>query len=290
MLLLVTLCALVLCVLPETTVVPQQVVQTCDPKACSLVVCAPAERGLPGRDGRDGLQGPKGEKGEQGLQGPKGILGPPGKMGPAGPAGMTGAKGDVGNMGLQGATGPQGPEGRIGPPGSKGDKGYTGEKGTKGDSGLSEVNLLKNRVIALEGQLNALQASFSKYQKAHLFPNGKSVLRKLFKTDGSQGSFESSKATCLQAGGQLASPKTLAENSAIQQIVARHNKAAYLGMNDLQSEGTYKHLNGDEVIYTNWATEEPNNAGGKEDCIEIYLDGKWNDRSCTERRLIVCEF
>uniref|UniRef100_A0A803T193 C-type lectin domain-containing protein n=1 Tax=Anolis carolinensis TaxID=28377 RepID=A0A803T193_ANOCA len=101
---------------------------------------------------------------------------------------------------------------------------------------------------------------------------------------------QSSKATCLQAGGQLASPKTSTENAAIQQIVARHNKAAYLGMNDLQAEGTYKHLNGEVVEYTNWAAEEPNNAGGKEDCIEIYLDGKWNDRSCTERRLIVCEF
>lgn len=61
-------------------------------------------------------------------------------------------------------------------------------------------------------------------------------------------------------------------------------------MNDLQSEGTFAHLDGNEVNYTNWASEEPNNAGGKEDCIEIFQDGKWNDKSCTERRLIVCEF
>ncbi|KAJ7324378.1 hypothetical protein JRQ81_017398 [Phrynocephalus forsythii] len=129
-----------------------------------------------------------------------------------------------------------------------------------------------------------------KGDQAHLFPSGKSVDGKIFKTDGSQGSYEASKATCFQAGGQLASPRSSAENAAVQQIVSRHNKAAYLGMNDIQTEGTFMYINGSEVRYTNWANEEPNNAGGKEDCIEIYLDGKWNDRSCTERRLIVCEF
>nr|XP_060623053.1 collectin-46-like [Anolis sagrei ordinatus] len=170
MLQLLTFCALVLCVSPARTPRPvtQQVVQTWHRNACSLVVCAPAERGLPGTDGKDGLQGPKGERGKQGPKGNAGAEGPqgaPGPKGDRGPVGEKGSKGDVGARGLQGATGPQGPEGRTGPPGSKGDKGSMGEKGTKGDSGLSEVNLLKNRVIALEGQLNALQASFSKYQK-----------------------------------------------------------------------------------------------------------------------------
>nr|XP_060625009.1 pulmonary surfactant-associated protein D-like [Anolis sagrei ordinatus] len=290
MLLLVTLCALVLFVLPETTVVPQQVVQTCDPKACSLVVCGPTERGLPGRDGRDGLQGPKGEKGELGLQGPKGILGPPGKMGPAGPAGMTGAKGDVGNMGLQGATGPQGSEGRTGPPGSKGDKGSTGEKGTKGDSGLSEVNLLKNRVIALEGQLNALQASFSKYQKVAAYPVGQIVGNKVFASSGYEGNFDDLKQRCQEAGGQLASPRNAAENTAVQQIAILYKMPAFLGITDIQTEGTFKYLNSETIVYSNWYPREPNNGYNREDCAEIHLDGKWNDRYCMDKNLIICEF
>ncbi|KAH0623425.1 hypothetical protein JD844_006170 [Phrynosoma platyrhinos] len=175
---------------------------------------------------------------------------------------ITGTPGISGPPGQKGDQGLQGLPGKAGPPGPKGDHGPVGERGPKGDHG----------------------------GKAHLFPNGRSVHGKLFKTDGSQGDFQDSKATCFQAGGQLASPRTPAENSAIQQIVVRHNKGAYLGMNDLQSKGTFKHLNGDEVGYTNWANGEPNNSGGKEDCIEIYLDGKWNDKSCSESRLIVCEF
>lgn len=34
--------------------------------ACTLVMCSPAENGLPGRDGRDGREGPRGEKGDPG--------------------------------------------------------------------------------------------------------------------------------------------------------------------------------------------------------------------------------
>ncbi|XP_054838119.1 pulmonary surfactant-associated protein D-like [Eublepharis macularius] len=209
---------------------------------------------IPGIPGSNGFPGPAGEKGDQGIQG---IQGPPGK---------------------------------AGPPGPKGDQGPLGERGPKGDHGGKELQGLQSEVAALRKQLDDLAVTVTKNQNAHLFPNGRSVGRKIFKTDGSQGNFEASKATCFQAGGQLASPRNSSENTAIQQIIARHNKAAYLGINDMQSEGTFTYLCGDAIVYMNWANEEPNNAGGKEDCVEMYLDGKWNDRSCTERRLIVCEF
>nr|XP_056706508.1 pulmonary surfactant-associated protein D-like [Euleptes europaea] len=192
-----------------------------------------------------------------------------------------------GKAGIQGA---QGPPGKAGPPGPVGDPGPAGEQGPKGDHGGRELLHLEAEVAALRKQLDDLAVAVTKNQKAHLFPNGRSVGGKLFKTDGSHGSFEASKATCFQAGGQLASPRNASENAALQQIIARHNKAAYLGINDMQAEGTFAYLCGDEIGYMNWADEEPNNAGGKEDCVEIYLDGKWNDRSCTEKRLIVCEF
>ncbi|XP_067323074.1 pulmonary surfactant-associated protein D-like [Anolis sagrei] len=368
-----TFCALVLCVSPATTPRPvaQQVVQTWHRNACSLVVCAPAERGLPGTDGKDGLQGPKGERGEQGLQGPRGIPGPPGIMGPVGPAGQNGsqgetgpkgdvgevgprgirglqgppgdigptgakgdtgpqgergamgqigpkgdtgaegpqgnpgapglkgdqgsvgekgAKGDVGARGLQGAAGPQGPVGNTGPPGSKGDKGSPGEKGTKGDSGLSEVNLMKNQVTALEGQLKALQASFTKYQKVAAFPGGRIVGNKVFITSGYEGNFDDLKQRCQQAGGQLASPRNSAENTAIKDIVVLYQKSAFLGITDIQTEGTFRYLNGETIVYSNWQTGEPNNDHNQEDCVEVYVSGKWNDKSCGEKKLIICEF
>nr|XP_060623054.1 pulmonary surfactant-associated protein D-like [Anolis sagrei ordinatus] len=298
MLQLLTFCALVLCVSPTTTPGPvaQQVVQTRHRNACSLIVCPPAERGLPGtdgRDGRDGLQGPKGERGEQGPKGNAGAEGPQGAPGPKGDRGSVGekgSKGDVGARGLQGATGPQGPEGRTGPPGSKGDKGSTGEKGTKGDSGLSEVNYMKNKVSALERQLKTLQSSFSKYQKVAAFPGGRIVGNKVFISSGYEGNFNDLRQRCWQAGGQLASPRNYAENIAIKDIVVLYQKSAFLGITDIQTEGTFRYSNGERIVYSNWEIGEPNNQDVEEDCIEVYSSGKWNDKSCGERRLIICEF
>ncbi|XP_067386173.1 pulmonary surfactant-associated protein D [Emydura macquarii macquarii] len=373
MLLLPTLITFVLGIslLTTSTANPRQSVKKWDPNGCALVLCRPAENGLPGRDGRDGKEGPKGEKGSQGLQGLKGSQGPPGKMGPAGPVGGTGsqekkglkgdigsrgvqgvpglkgdpgnaglsgpkgdkgspgdkgvkgerglqgatglqgqpgiagspgpkgdkstvgekgAKGDKGDRGLQGSSGLQGPKGQIGSPGLKGDKGSVGEKGTKGDSGLSEVSLLKKQVSALEEQLKALQSSFSKYKKVIMFPNGRTVGQKIFTTSGYEGSFNDLKKMCSEAGGQLASPQNAAENAAIHQIVVSHKKQVFLGITDIQTEGQFKYLNGQTLVYSNWQTGEPNNANGVEDCVEVSSTGKWNDKSCDEKRLIVCEF
>ncbi|KAG6935572.1 surfactant protein D [Chelydra serpentina] len=116
------------------------------------------------------------------------------------------------------------------------------------------------------------------------------VGEKIFKTEGSEGNFETSKATCSQAGGLLASPRNSAENSAIQQIAARHKKLPFLGINDIQTEGTFRHLNGEALGYSNWASNEPNNSEGIEDCVEVHSSGNWNDRSCAEKRLIICEY
>ncbi|TFK09500.1 Pulmonary surfactant-associated protein D [Platysternon megacephalum] len=116
------------------------------------------------------------------------------------------------------------------------------------------------------------------------------VGEKIFKTEGSEGNFETSKAACSQAGGLLASPRNSAENSAIQQIAGRHKKMPFLGINDIQTEGTFKHLNGEALGYSNWASNEPNNSEGIEDCVEVHSSGKWNDKSCAEKRLIICEY
>ena len=41
--------------------------------------------------------------------------------------------------------------------------------------------------------------------------------------------------------------------------------------------------------FANWATDEPNNSGSSEDCVEVNAAGGWNDLGCSATRPYVCE-
>ncbi|KAL1780483.1 pulmonary surfactant-associated protein D [Sigmodon hispidus] len=259
----------------------------------------PGMRGPAGKEGPSGKQGnigPQGQPGPKGEAGPKGEVGAPGMQGsagtkgPAGPKGERGAPGNAGATGPAGAVGPQGAPGSRGPPGLKGDRGTPGERGAKGDSGLPDSAALRQQIEALKGQLQHLEAAFSHYKKAALFPDGRSVGDKIFRTGVSEKPFEDAQEVCRQAGGQLASPRSAAENTAIQQLITAHNKAAFLSMTDVDTEGKFTYPTGEPLVYSNWAPGEPNNNGGAENCVEIFTNGQWNDKVCGEQRLVVCEF
>ncbi|XP_019490120.1 PREDICTED: pulmonary surfactant-associated protein D-like [Hipposideros armiger] len=123
-----------------------------------------------------------------------------------------------------------------------------------------------------------------------MFPDGRSVGEKVFKTGGFEKTFADAQQICTQAGGQLASPRSAAENEAVRQLASAHNKAAYLSMTDARTEGTFIYPTGEPLVYSNWGPGEPNNDGNAEHCVEIYTNGKWNDKNCGEQRLVICEF
>ncbi|XP_060498334.1 pulmonary surfactant-associated protein D [Panthera onca] len=278
------------------------------PKGDSGPSGPPGPRGTPGPAGREGASGKQGNVGPQGTPGPKGEAGPkgdvgvPGMQGSAGPRGPPGVKGErgapgergatgnAGAVGPAGATGPPGPPGAKGPSGPKGDRGAPGDKGAKGESGLPDITALRQQVEALCGQVQHLQNAFSQYRKVELFPNGRGVGEKIFKTGGIEKSFEDAQQVCIQAGGQMASPRSAAENDALQQLVTVENKAAFLSITDIKTEGKFIYPTGEPLVYSNWAPGEPNNNGGAENCVEIFTNGKWNDKACGEQRLVVCEF
>ena len=107
-----------------------------------------------------------------------------------------------------------------------------------------------------------------------LFPDGRSVGEKIFKTAGSEKTFQDAQQVCTQAGGQLPSPRSAAENEALTQLATAQNKAAFLSMTDTRNEGIYPP--GELLVYSLWAPHEPNNRvtdKGPESCIEIYRDG-----------------
>jgi hypothetical protein len=104
-------------------------------------------------------------------------------------------------------------------------------------------------------------------------------------------SWASARASCLAAGGYLATVTSAAENSLVQSL----NGRPYLGACDGDVEGSWTWVTGESFGYTNWQGSEPNDMGG-EDCLEMYASstgGPWNDIDCASdpwNEGYVCEF
>ncbi|XP_063289941.1 pulmonary surfactant-associated protein D-like [Pelobates fuscus] len=191
---------------------------------------------------------------------------------------------DTGPIGLQGT---KGPPGIPGPPGLTGQQGSPGQKGERGDSRASALEALELKVTSMEQQL---RSKLEAQKKALVFSKGANSGDKIYITNGQEATYYDGKAICSSAGGQLASPTNAEENRAVLAVALQNKKNPFLGINDIQTEGSFRYPNGRIISYSNWKPGEPNNVKGNEDCVEMYDSGLWNDKNCGEKRLIICEF
>lgn len=78
-------------------------------------------------------------------------------------------------------------------------------------------------------------------------------------------------------GGNLTTIRSKAENDWLQTTFGK--QSLWIGINDVQTEGTFRWASGEAVTYTNWAQGEPNDYGSGEDFGHLRDDGQWNDNS-----------
>ena len=83
-------------------------------------------------------------------------------------------------------------------------------------------------------------------------------------------------------GGHLASIKSREELQFIQQQICGQPAwigAVRHGSGNGPGAANWRWSDGTQWEFTNWAGGEPNNAGGREDRVQMYgqHDGKWND-------------
>merc|ERR1711974_394150 len=59
-------------------------------------------------------------------------------------------------------------------------------------------------------------------------------------------------------------------------------KFFWLGLNDRETENTFLWRDGSSTSYRNWRRNQPDNANGNEDCVDIDANTKrtWNDIKC----------
>lgn len=102
---------------------------------------------------------------------------------------------------------------------------------------------------------------------------------------GAAVTFDAAKAFCVKQGGLLAEIDDANENVALSAGLAG---AAWFALDDLETEGTWL-ANGNRQGWFNWGTNQPDNAGGGEDCGSLMPDGTWNDLPCTSTARTLCE-
>ena len=84
-------------------------------------------------------------------------------------------------------------------------------------------------------------------------------------------------------GANLISVQSAAENADLVQALSNQGYSSnviWIGYSDAITEGSFVWYDGAPLSYSNWAPGEPNDAGGVEDCTQIYPDGSWNDLNC----------
>ena len=105
--------------------------------------------------------------------------------------------------------------------------------------------------------------------------------------------YAEARADCQARGVDIASIHSAEENADAFALTNRRD--TWIGINDMQTEGTWVWSDGSTVGYTNWAPGEPNSYEGDEDCAIFWSGGeywKWYDayggQNCNARLAYLC--
>ena len=94
-----------------------------------------------------------------------------------------------------------------------------------------------------------------------------------------------------QLGGNLVTVNDAAEETWLKQTFGE-DQGFWLGINDVDAEGTFEWVSGEAVTYTNWAAGEPNNGGGSQDFgwMNYSPTKQWDDADAAAEYFGIIEF
>lgn len=118
-------------------------------------------------------------------------------------------------------------------------------------------------------------------------PQFNSANGKYYALSSATATWANADLACRNAGGHLATVSNAAENSFLTTISG--GNTVWIGYTDQSEEGNFRWVTGENVVYTNWNSGEPNNSSN-EDYTELNTSGGWNDNSSTLANRYIIEF
>ena len=104
--------------------------------------------------------------------------------------------------------------------------------------------------------------------------------------------YGAAQAQCESDGAFLAVPRSEAENDFIAGLIP--NTPLWIGINDIDQEGVFVAVDGSDITWTKWDTEQPNNINNQ-DAVMIgqgtiweKIPKSWNDVDASSSRQFVC--
>uniref|UniRef100_A0A3P8RUE1 C-type lectin domain-containing protein n=1 Tax=Amphiprion percula TaxID=161767 RepID=A0A3P8RUE1_AMPPE len=100
-------------------------------------------------------------------------------------------------------------------------------------------------------------------------------------------SWTNGREDCKRQGADLVVINSAEEQTFLSMFA---KKQTWIGLNDIQTEGTWMWVDGTPLTLSYWDTDEPNN-GGEEDCAQIRTahNTLWDDVPCTSSLQWICE-
>uniref|UniRef100_A0A8C9ZD13 Ladderlectin-like n=1 Tax=Sander lucioperca TaxID=283035 RepID=A0A8C9ZD13_SANLU len=98
---------------------------------------------------------------------------------------------------------------------------------------------------------------------------------------------------CESLGGNLASVRNIMEYHNLQRLIMTNShayKETWIGGTDAQEERQWFWSDGTPFHYSNWCRGEPNNHGGRQNCLQMNFGAHkcWDDLQCYSQRPSVC--
>ncbi|XP_069010435.1 asialoglycoprotein receptor 1-like isoform X1 [Embiotoca jacksoni] len=151
-----------------------------------------------------------------------------------------------------------------------------------------ERDLLNTSLTEMTKQLDRIRTQSTEKKKC---PEGWTIFRfSCYRRSELSGSWDTGREDCRDKAAHLVVIESLEE----QEFLSTFTKLpVWIGLNDKETEGTWKWIDGTPLTFTHWETNQPDewlpHAGG-EDCAQIREPSRqWNDVPCETSMNWICE-